>query len=64
MIQRAKRFEIDKKKIMINFSIFGSNIFLTLKIVDFENVTLTKSCSYLCDKGHIYNQILVKNIYI
>jgi hypothetical protein len=23
-------------------SIFGSNVFLTLKILDFENVTLTK----------------------
>jgi len=39
-----------KKKIIIDLSTFGSNVFLTLKIMDFENVTLTKSYSYLCDK--------------
>jgi len=31
-----------KKKIIIDLSTFGSNVFLTLKIMDFENVTLTK----------------------
>jgi hypothetical protein len=35
-----------------NSSTFGSNVFLTLKIMEFENVVLTKNCSCLCDRGH------------
>jgi hypothetical protein len=44
MIRRAKILELMK---MIDLSIFGSNMFLTLKIYGFENVTLIK-------KFHIY----------
>jgi hypothetical protein len=42
MIRRAKGLELMKKKIITDFSIFGSNVFLTLKIMDFDNVALTK----------------------
>jgi hypothetical protein len=42
MIRRAKGLELMKKKIIINLSTFGSNVLLTLKIMDFENVALTK----------------------
>jgi hypothetical protein len=34
-----------------NLSTFGSNVFLTLKIMDFENVALTKK-SYFYDRRH------------
>jgi len=50
MIRREKRFELIK--IVFLNDTFGSNVFLNLKIIDFENVILTKSCSYLCDRGH------------
>ncbi len=51
MIRREKGFELIKKLIIIDLSTFGSNVFLTLKIMDFENVTSTKNCSYLYDRG-------------
>jgi hypothetical protein len=51
MIRRAQRFE-SMIFLIINFSTFGSNMFLTLKIMDFENVVLIKSCSYSYDKKH------------
>jgi hypothetical protein len=31
-----------KKKLVIDLNTFGSKVFLTLKIMDFENVPLTK----------------------
>jgi hypothetical protein len=37
---------------IIHLSTFGSKVFLTLKIMDFENLILTKNYSYICDKGH------------
>jgi hypothetical protein len=42
MIRRAKGLELIKKKIIINLSTFGSNVFLTLKTMDLKNVALTK----------------------
>jgi hypothetical protein len=41
MIRKAKGFELMKKKIIVDLSTFGLNMFLTLKIIDFENVALT-----------------------
>jgi len=40
--RRAKGLELMKFFFITNFSTFGSNVLLTLKIMDFENVTLTK----------------------
>jgi hypothetical protein len=39
MIRKAKGFELIKKKFITYFNTFGSKMFLTLKIMDFENVT-------------------------
>jgi hypothetical protein len=40
--RRAKGLELMIFFFITNFSTFGSNVLLTLKIMDFENVTLTK----------------------
>jgi len=42
MIRRAKGFELMKIIFIIHLSTFGSKVLLTLKIMDFENVALTK----------------------
>jgi hypothetical protein len=42
MIIRAKGLELMKIVHTTNLSIFGSNLLLTLKIMDFENVASTK----------------------
>jgi hypothetical protein len=42
MNRRAKRFELTIKKFITFLSTFGSKMFLTLKIMDFENVPLIK----------------------
>jgi hypothetical protein len=42
MIRRAKGLELMKKKFMTNLNKFGSKVLLILKIMDFENVPLTK----------------------
>jgi hypothetical protein len=42
MIRIAKGLELMKFVFIIHFSTFGPKMFLTLKIMDFENVTLTK----------------------
>jgi hypothetical protein len=42
MIRRAKGLELMKIIFITNLSTFGSKMFLTLKIMDFENVPLTK----------------------
>ncbi len=42
MIRRAKEFEVMKIIFIIDLNTFGSKILLTLKIMDFENVPLTK----------------------
>jgi hypothetical protein len=42
MIRKAKGFELMKIVFIINLSTFGSKVLLSLKIMDFENVPLTK----------------------
>jgi hypothetical protein len=42
MIRRAKGLELMKIVFIIHLCTFGSNVLLTLKIMDFESVTLTK----------------------
>jgi hypothetical protein len=41
IIIRAKGLELMKIIYITNLSTFGSNVFLTLKIMGFENVALT-----------------------
>jgi hypothetical protein len=42
MIKREKGFELMKNIFITDLSTFGSKKFLTLKIMDFENVPLIK----------------------
>jgi len=42
MFRKAKGFELIIVFLIIDLSTFGLNMFLTLKIMDFENVALTK----------------------
>jgi hypothetical protein len=42
MIRKAKGFELLKIIFIIDLSTFGSKVLLNLKIMDFENVPLTK----------------------
>jgi hypothetical protein len=42
MIRRAKGLELMKIIFITHLSTFGSKVFLTLKIMDFESVALTK----------------------
>jgi hypothetical protein len=42
MIRRAKGLELMKIIFITRLNTFGSKVFLTLKIMDFENVPLTK----------------------
>jgi hypothetical protein len=42
IIRRAKRLELMKIVFITHLNTFGSTMFLTLKIMDFENVPLTK----------------------
>jgi hypothetical protein len=42
MIKRAKGFKLMKIIFITDFSIFGSKVFLTLKIMEFKNVPSTK----------------------
>jgi hypothetical protein len=41
MIRRAKGLELMNYYFLIDLNTFGSNVLLTLQIMDFENVTLT-----------------------
>jgi hypothetical protein len=41
MIRKAKGFKLMKIVFITHLSTFGSKMFLTLKIMDFENVALT-----------------------
>ncbi len=47
MIRRAKGFKLMKIIFITDFNIFGSKVFLTLKIKDFENMLLTQVV-YVC----------------
>jgi len=51
MIKRAKGFELMKMVCISNWSTFGSKMFLTLKVMDFENVFLTKNIHVHVIKG-------------
>jgi hypothetical protein len=51
MIKRAKGFELMKMVCISNGSTFGSKVFLTLKVMDFENVFLTKNIHVHVIKG-------------
>ncbi len=60
-IRRAKRLELMKIVFITHLNTFGSKVLLTLKIIDFESVALTKvvhiyiyiyMCVCVCDKGH------------
>jgi hypothetical protein len=42
MIRRAKKLELMKPIFITHLSMFGSKAFLTVKIMDFEHVGLTK----------------------
>jgi hypothetical protein len=42
MMRKAKGFELMNFFFITNFNTFGSKVLLTLKIMDFENVFLTK----------------------
>jgi hypothetical protein len=42
MIKRAKTLELMKIVFITHLNTFGSKMFLTLKIMDFESVALTK----------------------
>ncbi len=42
MIKKEKGLEFMKIVFITHLNTFGSKVFLTLKIMDFENVTLTK----------------------
>jgi hypothetical protein len=42
IIRRAKRLELVKFVFVTDLNTFGSNVFLTLKIMDFGNMVLTK----------------------
>jgi hypothetical protein len=51
MLRRAKRLELMKIVFIPHLSAFGSKVFLTLKIMDFENVDLTKVVHIYVIKG-------------
>jgi hypothetical protein len=51
MIKREKRLEVMKTTFIIHLNTFGSKVFLTLKIMDFENVALTKVVHIYVIKG-------------
>jgi hypothetical protein len=42
MIRKVKGLELMKNIFITDLNTFGSNTFLTLKIMDFQNATLTK----------------------
>jgi hypothetical protein len=51
MIRRAKGLEVIKIIFIIDFNTFGSNMFLIMKIMGFENVALTKTIHIYMIKG-------------
>jgi hypothetical protein len=51
MIRREKRFEVIIFFLITHLSTFGSKVFLTLKIMDFENVLFTKVVHIYVIKG-------------
>jgi hypothetical protein len=59
MIRRAKGLELMKFFFITNLNTFSSKMLLTLKIMDFENVPLTKNCPCLCDRGHEFIMYMI-----
>jgi hypothetical protein len=56
IIRKAKGLELMKTKFITNLNTFGSNmLILTLKIMDFENVGLTKWVHGYVIEGIMYN---------
>jgi hypothetical protein len=51
MIRRAKGLELMNYLFITHLNTFGSKEFLTLKIMDFENVVLTKAICIYVIKG-------------
>ncbi len=51
MIKKAKGLELIKKTFITHLNAFDSKMFLTLKIMDFENVVLTKVVHICVIKG-------------
>jgi hypothetical protein len=51
MIRREKGLEFMKIIFITNLNTFGSKVFLTLKIMDFKNVPLTKVIHVYVIKG-------------
>ncbi len=49
MIKRAKGLELMKIVFITYLNTFGSKVLLTLKIIDFENVALTKVHKYVIE---------------
>jgi hypothetical protein len=47
MIRKAKGLELMKIIFIIDSNTFGSEVFLTLKIMDFQNVALTKVIHFM-----------------
>ncbi len=53
VIKRAKGIEIGELFFTTHLNTISSNVFLTLKIMNFEDLALTKNCSSLCGEEHI-----------
>jgi hypothetical protein len=51
MFRKVKGLELMKIIFITNLNTFGSNMFLTLKIMNFENVALTKVVHIYVIKG-------------
>jgi hypothetical protein len=47
MIKRAKKLDLMKIVFITHLNTFGSKMFLTLKIMDFENMALRKIFIYM-----------------
>jgi hypothetical protein len=62
MIREEKGFELMKIIFITHLSTFGPKVFLTLKIMDFESVTLTKIVHMYVIKGKMHNIHDIKSI--
>ncbi len=58
---KGKRTWIDKKWFITNLSTFGSNMFLTLKFMDFEIVALTKLFIFIWYRAQMHNIYDIKS---
>jgi hypothetical protein len=51
-IKRTKGIEIGELFFTTHLNTISSNVFLTLKFMNFEDLALTKICSSLCGEEH------------